>query len=356
MRENSTKRVDTTNWLSATLSSYKEEQENTSDVRAYKAFRIRAKRRFGSFVKKAETPQELESRVSLIEEGLRACAKEVCQEYGASSYEDLYQRARLAAGEFFGEPGEWTPAEVQLPQNNPEEVCPHCGFPKPVGGPCPHCGAPSEATGVQGIPVGGEGAGISQGMPTTVAAKKPKGHKDECGCWACDLASSTSEGPGGGPFNFDADEGANTAEGEAYDEEQEGRQQGGHKGSAKTADIEGGTYQYQSVDPNKEMNDAVSMAEGPSYPHGTIEKALDSPAPSKDHPHEIVHPLDFEAPTNSDPEIQRAVKTIDPQKSPSKDIVGEGGTFGTSPRAQKPVTKTPTTTSSFISLSRWIIL
>ena len=75
-----------------------EEQERVAGHRAVIAAQTRATDRFSKFVAKASTPDELESRLALIESNLREIASESAEDYGYEDADRLYLAATFALG------------------------------------------------------------------------------------------------------------------------------------------------------------------------------------------------------------------------------------------------------------------
>lgn len=75
-----------------------EEQERVAGHRAVIAAQTRATDRFSKFVAKANTQDELESRLALIESNLREIASESAEDYGYEDADRLYLAATFALG------------------------------------------------------------------------------------------------------------------------------------------------------------------------------------------------------------------------------------------------------------------
>jgi hypothetical protein len=75
-----------------------EEQERVAGSRAVIAVQSRATTRFAKFVALASTPDELESRIALIESELRTIASESAEDYGYDDADRLYLAATKALG------------------------------------------------------------------------------------------------------------------------------------------------------------------------------------------------------------------------------------------------------------------
>lgn len=75
-----------------------EEQERVAGTRAVIAAQTRATTRFSKFVAMANTPDELEARLALIESNLREIAAESAEDYGYEDADRLYLAATFALG------------------------------------------------------------------------------------------------------------------------------------------------------------------------------------------------------------------------------------------------------------------